>query len=295
MEDENYYNVINGYKDSFLKCDENGNFVTPEEFRENVTFDEVYSLYKLDRKLRNVLLEYLLVFETNIKSRIAYYFSKKYPNSQSYLEVSNYSSDLSKENSISQMIATLRNNLNNKDKKPLVHYIKTHDGVPLWVLVNYLTIGNINYMYKNLEEDLRVEIALDYKNKANLEYGNNLQIQPTDIEGILLQVNLFRNVCAHEERLYDFVINKPIHLANNFSNFNKLTSGLKDVTAPENKSSLFDMIIMLKPFLNKTDYENLLTNIDNTIKYYEKEFTTLRKEDVYIKMGCQYYPFSKLI
>lgn len=80
LENENYYNVINGYKELFLQVDRNGKYVVPEVYKSGTQFDELFSLYKLDRKMRNTLLEYLLVFETHIKSRIAYYFSKKLNN-----------------------------------------------------------------------------------------------------------------------------------------------------------------------------------------------------------------------
>ncbi|HDJ3780835.1 TPA: Abi family protein, partial [Staphylococcus aureus] len=100
LENENYYNIINGYKDLFLELDVNGNFLVPDKYKQGTHFKEVFSLYKLDRKFRNVLLEYLLVFETHIKSRISYYFSEKYREPHSYLYFKNYSSDTSKTDSI---------------------------------------------------------------------------------------------------------------------------------------------------------------------------------------------------
>ncbi len=72
----------------FLELDVNGNFTLLINISKVLWFKEVFSLYKLDRKFRNVLLEYLLVFETHIKSRISYYFSEKYePHSYLYLKI----------------------------------------------------------------------------------------------------------------------------------------------------------------------------------------------------------------
>ena len=57
LEAENYYNVINGYKELFLASK-----ATPaadEVYKTGTTFDEVYSLYNFDRELRNIYLKYL--------------------------------------------------------------------------------------------------------------------------------------------------------------------------------------------------------------------------------------------
>ena len=41
LEQENYYNVINGYKDLFLKKDANGVPLDPEEYQTNTQFKEL--------------------------------------------------------------------------------------------------------------------------------------------------------------------------------------------------------------------------------------------------------------
>lgn len=73
LQRENYYNLINGYKDLFLLKG-----VSEETFKEGTTVDEIYALYSFDRELRQIFLEYILRIENNVKTLIAYYFSKKY-------------------------------------------------------------------------------------------------------------------------------------------------------------------------------------------------------------------------
>lgn len=58
LERENYYNIINGYKELFLASK-----ATPtadEVYKTGTTFDEVYTLYNFDRELRHIYLRYLL-------------------------------------------------------------------------------------------------------------------------------------------------------------------------------------------------------------------------------------------
>ncbi|HHL9940151.1 TPA: Abi family protein, partial [Streptococcus pyogenes] len=45
LEQENYYNVINGYKDLFLKRDANGRAIVPEEYLDGTHFNELKKLF----------------------------------------------------------------------------------------------------------------------------------------------------------------------------------------------------------------------------------------------------------
>ena len=63
LEQENYYNVINGYKDLFLNKDAQGNPVVPEAYIPNTHFDELKALFLFDRELKFLFLKYLLIFE----------------------------------------------------------------------------------------------------------------------------------------------------------------------------------------------------------------------------------------
>ena len=58
FKENNYYYVINGYKDLFIKeinCE--------EIYKNNVTLEEVYSLYKFDIEIRAIFLKYILSLE----------------------------------------------------------------------------------------------------------------------------------------------------------------------------------------------------------------------------------------
>ncbi len=56
LEQENYYNVINGYKDLFLQRDENGALVSPEKYLPNTDFNELKALFLFDRDLRILVI-----------------------------------------------------------------------------------------------------------------------------------------------------------------------------------------------------------------------------------------------
>ena len=49
LEQENYYNVVNGYKDLFLKRDANNRSITPEQYIAGTHFRELQNLFLFDR------------------------------------------------------------------------------------------------------------------------------------------------------------------------------------------------------------------------------------------------------
>lgn len=296
LENENYYNVINGYKDLFLKRNIDGTLVDPEEYKDGCHLDEIYSLFKIDRKMRNTLLEYTLIFETSIKSRIAYYFSEKYPEPHSYLYFKNYSDNPRKTKSILELISNLSYVMKNDKNKPVKHYLNTHQEVPLWVLINYLTIGNVNYMYGCLDDDLRTIIAKDFKSKLEREYKRvNVNITPKDLDSMLQQVNLFRNVCAHEERLYDFKIIKAKPLSNILNTHKVISNHEPNFDSDVRDANLFNFIVCLKVFLSKKDYNRLCKELDSSIEYYKNKFLTISIKDIYQIIGSNGLIFADLI
>ena len=60
LEQENYYNFINGYKDLFLSKDSQGNVIVPETYLPNTHFNELKALFLFDRELRFLFLKYSL-------------------------------------------------------------------------------------------------------------------------------------------------------------------------------------------------------------------------------------------
>ncbi|MFU0825922.1 MAG: Abi family protein [Clostridium sp.] len=111
LERENYYALINGYKDLFLIKDDTNRPVSPEKYMDGASFDEIYALYCFDRDLRNILLKELLKFESNIKSKLSYQFSQEYREPNAYLNMLNYSRDPAKLKQILKLIAVISNEI----------------------------------------------------------------------------------------------------------------------------------------------------------------------------------------
>jgi len=276
---ENYYSVINGYKDLFILDD-------PENFIVGTTFEEIYSLYSFDRELRNILIGYLLKFENIIKSVITDYFCAAHPEETApYLDYKNY--DKSQNNkvfTIAKLIATLANIIQQEEKKEgaVDHYLTKYNHVPLWVLKNFMTFGNIQWMYSFLKQPLKRTIAKHFAQEFKDDYKEDYNEQYFFDESIILSVlktsNFFRNICAHEERLYNFKMKRKPEVT-------QIAQILDINSTIISNGNLFTLITSLKIVLEKKDFYELGEKLKKLFEKYENEFQIVTFESIRDVMG----------
>ncbi|KJS86277.1 MAG: hypothetical protein JM58_07205 [Peptococcaceae bacterium BICA1-8] len=273
LETENYYNVINGYKDLFLN-----HAATTETYKTGAEFTEIFALYEFDRELRFIFLKRLLKIENQIKSIIAYKFSEKYKH-DNYLKLVNFDSYSrnAKLQDIMRVISTFQRAISDQSGKhnAVTHYVTDYGYVPLWVLVNVLTFGNISKFYGVLKLQDRQAIAK--------EFG----IQENVFKSYLKLMSIFRNVCAHDERLYNTkivnleIVSGPIHtrLAIPRTQNGKYACGTND---------MFALLICLKEFLpkrQKGEFAETIRQIDKEIEKLQGKIHTVNINDILLLMG----------
>ena len=271
----NYYNIINGYKDLFL--DSNG-----INYKIGTKFDEIYSLYEFDRQIRNIFLEYILKFENSLRALVAYYFSKKYGNNN-YLKLDNFE-NFSQINTTSdkkqkqiKFIQALIGNINknialNIDNKYINHYMLKYGFAPLWVVVNILSFGDICNFYRLMKQSDRVAIAKD------------LNINDNDLTSFLNILSKTRNLCAHGERLYNYVYQTNTSI--NDTKYHILLKLPKKNNRYEiGKNDLFAIVIVLKLLLNKEDYAKFHSKIFSRIMSIQSKLKTISLNDVLLSMN----------
>lgn len=276
LKKENYYSLINGYKDLFVDIP-----APNEKYKNGTDFFEIHALYTFDRNLRNMLISKILIFENHFKTSISYQFSKKYTHSN-YLKLENFENintyktngKLERDNlkDISSLIANISSEISKQIRKKdfISHYIDNHGYIPLWVVVNILTFGTMVKFYKLMKLTDRQEVSKEFN------------INESDLSSLAELSYLFRNICAHEERLYDYKtrvrisntdIHSKLHLPNNNGNY---LIGKNDV---------FALLIVLKLFLEKSDFDVLFTSLKSEIYKLSKKLRTITIDDVMKKMG----------
>ena len=287
LEQENYYNVINGYKDLFLQKDASGKYVVPERYIPNTHFNELKALFLFDRELRILFLKYILIFENSFKTVISHEFSKKHSKPNSYLEIKNYVGDNPKK--VLQQISILTKTIHDKiDKNGAIkHYIEEHGSVPLWVLVNYLTIGNLAYLYDILLDSDKNAIAKYYSDKYKKQYNERsmVRLSSEDLGSALKIINLVRNKCAHDERLYN----------SNFGNVRVADIARYYGCSNYDNKRIVVAIFYLKVLLNKKYFQKFSVDLNEIFKRYQNEFKTVAFTDILRIMGIDMGDLQKLM
>ena len=144
-----------------------------------------------------------------IKSQVSYYFTEKNgENQKEYPDTANYNYVGRKnQRDIDRLIKILEGYVT---KPTDYHYInhaqRKYGNVPLWVLTNALTFGNISKMYMLLPQDIQIKVSRNY-----------LCINESQMISILAVLVKYRNVCAHGERLFtyrttDNIPDLPLHI-----------------------------------------------------------------------------------
>lgn len=213
---ENYYSVINGYKDPFL--DKEAMRSSPDDvFIEGCRFDWVFSLFQFDRELRQITFSYLIRAEAALKTATVYAFCEKHRGCSDYLDRASFCSakDIlvskafkgSKELVHSQSLNMLMGVLNKKlvvgsATRPFVeHYITSYNEVPLWVLSNDLTFGNMSHFFQLMKRGDQNSVCKNLF-KTTLRGNDDKRITPHEVLRAYDVLTHFRNLCAHDERLY---------------------------------------------------------------------------------------------
>ena len=203
LEREGYYSVINGYKDIFL-TDPNLDI-----YKQGTTFEDIYQLFKFDRFLRTIMFRYFSMAEATLKTVCAYVFMGEHADqAEPYLDKTNYRQEKHYRDQIDRLIKEFKTALgHNPYKKPkrklyMEHYLTKHDSVPFWVLARYLTLGQVFKFYCFQPEHIRNKIAHSFSTLYASVHKESIKISQRKLRLIFDHIKDFRNICAHDERLY---------------------------------------------------------------------------------------------
>ena len=248
----NYYYLINGYKDLFIDITSK-----EEKYIIGTKLEEIYALYEFDKEIKIKFLKYLLQIENEINTYIAYEFSKSYGH-KNYLVHANFCDLNSKQNLIEKFIKDIQLEIKYQYKNSnemIVHYLDNYKYIPLWVLVRILSFGKISKFYSLMKPKEQNQISKKY----------NLKIHEFRI--ILHNLTLIRNICAHDEKLYDIklrnrisstIYHKKMKVENKNGNYQYATR------------DLFSIIIILKLLLEKEKFSVFYNEMINDIEDLKK-------------------------
>ena len=212
---------------------------------------------------------------------IAYHFSEKYGN-DNYLKMDNFET-LKGSNCSSQkyeervgQIQTLLTNLQSdisksmSKKNYIKHYILNYGFVPLWVLVNAITLGRLSQFYSLMDQSVRIKVSQHW------------DVKEADLNQYIKTLAFYRNLCAHDDRLYSSKCNQDIP---NTNIHEKLNINVINGRYVNGKNDLFSLIIILKILLPESDFNTMCNKIDGRMRSISQKITHISYQTIFNAMG----------
>lgn len=271
-----YYKLINGYRDVFMD--------KKKHFYKSTKLEEIVSLYEFDNNLKNITLKIICDLEVNIKSLISELFSKKYGIDDSdYFSIKNFNikneSDFNdfKKKFFKQKEKFIKdfNNKNTISNEALVNYYNKHKIFPLYIIFKISTFGSLSIFYSNMKSDDQIEIAKNYN------------IFSIYLKNYLNNIHLFRNICAHNERLFCFKTQNAIRMKF-YTDFYKKIGIPFDMTNNQYRYGLkdfFSLLIMLKLLTPNNKYNKFIKQIKKELKILKKNISHRAYGNIMHRLG----------
>jgi len=263
---ENYF-FVNGYRHLLTKPNQ------PNQFVEGATFEELYSIFVFDRRIRNIMFKNILIIENNIKSIISYQMSKKYGyREKDYLNPKHFVQESFKLSQVNDIINKMKRQirLNGKQHRATKHYISNYGYIPMWVSVKVLSFGIIAELYSILKQTDKDEIAAIYG------------ISSKDLNIYLTLLSNYRNLCAHEDILYDHITQRSIP-NNKYHSF--LDIPMVEDEYIYGKNDLFAMIIILRQMLSDSEFSDLINEISYEMDILDSKIDSVDTKTILNRVG----------
>lgn len=176
----NYYR-LSGYYLPYMDREKNKCF-------RPTSFNRIVGIYHFDAELRSLLLETIETIEIFLRSQFSNYHSLKY-GPEGYLDPNAFNSDFNYDSFMEHVEQCKKENAKNH---VMLHHNRKYGGhFPLWVIIEFFSIGTLSYFYKGLHNADKAYLA---KELFNTNYQS--------VESWLRCLTDLRNCCAHYTRLY---------------------------------------------------------------------------------------------
>ena len=263
---ENYF-FLSGYRYPLMRS------MTDKHFLPGVTFEELYSLFLFDRDIRNIFFKNLLIIENNLKSIFSYQLSKKYGyKEKTYLKSRNFTKDKNKQKQVNDLIKKMKRQIriNGSQHSATAHYMSNYGYIPLWILVKVLSFGIVGELFSIMKYDDQISICKMY----------NISLE--DFSTYLPILSNYRNLCAHEDILYENKTQKHIKgtFYHQILNIEKSDEGeyVKGI------NDLFALVIIMKRMLSYDEFKNMSLELDKKIENLSYNLHSIKIENILDRM-----------
>lgn len=203
LEHHNYYR-LSAYRFPYVEKS------NPDNYLPGITFDDLWSLYCFDRRLRQMVGEACKRIEISLRARWAFVLGHAY-GPQAYENPANFK----KSQRHAAHLASLDIELERSDEVFVAHYRNKYGmrRPPIWAACEVMSFGLLSRFYTNIRRD---------KDKKRIAQTYQLSID--GLKSLLEHTVYLRNLCAHHSRLWNrsFTVtvalptSRPVALISNF-------------------------------------------------------------------------------
>ena len=151
-----------------------------------------------------------------------------------------------------------------------MHYINNYGYIPLWVLVKVLSFGIVCELYTILKKEDQIEIA---------EVFNTT---PQVLEDILIILSNYRNLCAHEDIVFE---HKTERVIPDTKYHNLMNIPQMDGEYIYGKNDLFAVIIIFKILLKNKEFRLMMKEIEYEIELLDGRIDSVSINKILDRMG----------
>ncbi|MFP5528244.1 Abi family protein [Peptococcus simiae] len=230
-----YYRLIKAYSITLKK---DGRYIS------GIKFEDIVSLYKFDRELRQLIFGIIEDTEVSLRAVIANYFSLKYGNF-GYKDLSNVGKY---KNRYKEALNDLEREVKRNRRSPFIKNFKdNYEGgeIPLYAVIEVASFGTLSKMYKNMKNEDKSKIAKTFH--TDYHY----------FESWIENFAYIRNICAHYGRLYGAKLTKSPKLYKEYLK--------KNIS----NNTIFATLVNLKIVSEEESYKKFYHDLTELIAKYE--------------------------
>ena len=228
----NYYR-FSAYFLPFMKND--------RTFERGISFFRLQRIYEFDSRLRSLIFEIIEDVEVYLRTQISYYVSQKY-GAFGHLNDAMYSRRHDEHNFLGRIRRCVEQN---RDSPIIIQSQKKNDGrVPLWIIVEFFSVGMLTYFFLDMK-------SADQKEIAEKIYRARVK----EFESWLHCLTDLRNRCAHYLSLYGWTFAAAPRLPQDVACFYEADRSLfpqllvLKFLYPDEREWMFKMMAVLKPLM----------------------------------------------
>ncbi len=205
------------------------------------------------------------------------------------------------DNYITTVYRTLGQQRKNKNDS-VKSYLEQHGYMPMWILMNVLTFGNVSHLFTLQKKSVQLELINTLNLNSKPSISDDLSIINTS--RILQTLSIYRNICAHNERFYSTRIKVPIDDV--YMDFGKKLPHTVDPAnrrrlnhAQKNKrmnarQGIYTLIFIISLFMKNKEFNKFINEINSEFEELKKVLKTIPIDEIERYMGLNFDWFSMI-